>query len=85
EGGKRPLTEFPRLRLTWRGCCTEEVRTESFRGENFSPTMVYQFKQVLWQAGILATKADRNAGKDAGSYRPDDDVWALELRLILRA
>lgn len=63
----------------------EAVRSELFRGEDFSSTMVYQFKQILWHSGILATKADRSAGRGGETYRPDDDVWTLESRLMPRA
>lgn len=47
-------------------------------GANFVNSTVFQFKQVLWHAGILRTKAHWSAGKRADVYLPYEDLWGLE-------
>jgi hypothetical protein len=55
---------------------------QSLNAADFNPSMVFKFKQVIWHAGILASKADSSAGGTAVSYRPDNDLWTLDSRLI---
>jgi hypothetical protein len=53
-------------------------------GTDFRPTTVYQFKQILWHAGILETKAHGSAGRGAENFDPQQDLWSLEPRLYRR-
>ncbi len=48
------------------------------RGHDFNASTVFKFKQNLWHAGVLATKAHASAGKAAAKYRPLDDLWRLD-------
>jgi hypothetical protein len=54
-----------------------EVTTRLEPGD-FNPSTVFKFKQALWHAGILATKAHPTAGKNRLAYQPDKDRWALD-------
>jgi hypothetical protein len=54
------------------------------RPEDYNPSTVFKFKQVLWHAGLLATKAEGSAGGAAVHYQPSKDIWALEDKLIER-
>ena len=53
-----------------------------FRPVHFRSATVFQFKQILWHAGILATKADPGAGAGASHYQPDRDEWRLDERIL---
>lgn len=52
------------------------------RPADFNPSTVFKFKQVLWHAGILASKADSSAGTKAADYVPDRDIWELDRTII---
>jgi len=54
--------------------------TKSLRSVDFKSTTIYQFKQMLWHAGILARKAHPTAGKGVCAYAFKDDIWELEER-----
>lgn len=43
---------------------------------------VFQFKQILWHAGILASKAEVGAGGGANRYRPEEDRWSLDEHIL---
>jgi hypothetical protein len=47
-------------------------------GEAYNPSTVFKLKQNLWHAGLVREKAHISAGASGGSYRPMDDLWALE-------
>lgn len=49
---------------------------------DFRTAAVFQFKQILWHGGILATKAELGAGAGAANYRPDRDEWGLDERIL---
>jgi hypothetical protein len=49
---------------------------------DFRSASVFQFKQILWHAGILATKALAGAGQGAANYQPDCDEWQLDERIL---
>lgn len=49
-------------------------------GVAFNASVVFKFKQVLWHAGLLATKAHPSAGGKATVYNAEDDEWALDGR-----
>ena len=51
---------------------------------DFRTTTVFQFKQILWHAGILATKAEPGAGGGAANYGLAEDVWGLDERILRR-
>ena len=48
----------------------------------FNPSAVFKFKQVLWHAGLLATKVHPSAGGKATAYDAEDDEWALDDRYL---
>jgi hypothetical protein len=50
----------------------------------FNPSTPFKLKQILWHAGILATKAHPSAGKRATAYQPQEDFWALDERFAGR-
>lgn len=49
---------------------------------DFRTATVFQFKQILWHAGILASKAEVGAGGGANRYRPEDDRWSLDEHIL---
>ena len=51
---------------------------DRMRPQDFNPSTVFKFKQVLWHAGILETKAHSSAGGKRDDYTPSDDVWQLD-------
>ncbi len=53
-------------------------------GTDFRPSTVFQFKQMLWHAGILESKAHSSAGRGAVNFDPQQDFWSLEPRLYRR-
>ncbi|WNG43781.1 hypothetical protein F0U60_06480 [Archangium minus] len=55
---------------------------ENLEGVAFNPSAVFKFKQVLWHAGLLTTKAHSSAGGRATSYAAMDDEWALDERYL---
>jgi hypothetical protein len=55
---------------------------ENLRPEDFNPSTVFKFKQVLWHAGLLATKAHTSAGGKRDDYAPGDDIWQLDDNVI---
>jgi hypothetical protein len=57
---------------------------ENLRSEDFNPSTVFKFKQVLWHAGLLATKAHASAGGKRDDYTPGDDIWQLDDNVINR-
>jgi hypothetical protein len=57
---------------------------ENLRPEDFNPSTVFKFKQVLWHAGLLATKAHASAGGKRNDYVPDDDLWQLDDNVFSR-
>jgi hypothetical protein len=57
---------------------------EEVAGTDFKPSTVFQFKQILWHAGILETKAHITAGRGAENFDPQEDLWSLEPRLYRR-
>ncbi len=61
----------------------QDIEREDIAVGSFSPSFVYQFKQILWHAGILATKIHATAGKGAHVYRHAVDFWQLEERWLL--
>lgn len=54
------------------------------RPGDYNPSTVFKFKQVLWHAGVLATKAEASAGGTGEQYRPDRDNWALDDQLLVK-
>jgi hypothetical protein len=52
---------------------------------DFRSGTFFQFKQILWHAGICATKAVAGAGGGAGRYQPDGDIWELDERIVRRS
>jgi len=62
----------------------ESVRFTGVWGHFFRTATVFQFKQILWHAGILATKADPGAGGGAANYGLEEDVWGLDERILRR-
>jgi hypothetical protein len=54
-----------------------DIEREDVARAPFSPSFVCQLKQILWQAGILATKIHASAGKGAHRYLHEDDYWQL--------
>jgi hypothetical protein len=57
---------------------------EYLRPEDFNASTVFKFKQVLWHAGLLATKAHTSAGGKRNDYAPGDDIWQLDDNVINR-
>lgn len=49
--------------------------------QDYNPSTVFKFKQVLWHAGILATKAHSSAGGKRDAYSPEHDIWQLDPRI----
>ncbi|HSP81382.1 MAG TPA: hypothetical protein VLQ93_22885 [Myxococcaceae bacterium] len=56
---------------------------ESLTGSDFNPSFVHKFRQVLWHAGLLATKMHKSAGKSGPEYESSNDKWELEERYLL--
>ena len=63
----------------------EQDLNAPFRPSDFRSATVFQFKQILWHAGITATKAQVGAGRGAANYQPDRDVWQLDERILRRS
>jgi len=59
-----------------------DLEKASIPASAFSPSFVFQFKQSLFHAGILATSSHTSAGKGADHYQSQDDFWQLENRLF---
>lgn len=57
---------------------------DRMRPQDFNPSTVFKFKQVLWHAGILETKAHSSAGGKRDDYTPSDDIWRLDHNLGLK-
>ena len=53
-------------------------KINNLRPQDYNPSTVFKFKQVLWHAGILATKTHSSAGGKKEDYRPEEDTWKLE-------
>jgi hypothetical protein len=49
---------------------------------DFRTATVFQFKQILWHAGILGSKAEVGAAGGANRYRPEDDRWSLDEHVL---
>ena len=62
----------------------EQDLSRPFSPSDFRLATVFQFKQVLWHAGILATKAHSGASGGAATYQPDSDEWQLDERILKR-
>jgi hypothetical protein len=58
---------------------------ENLRPEDFNPSTVFKFKQVLWHAGLLVSKAHASAGRKRDDYVPGDDLWQLDDNLYSRS
>ncbi len=55
---------------------------EHLEGVAFNASAVFKFKQVLWHAGLLATKAHSSSGRKAAAYDAAADAWALDARYL---
>ncbi|WP_309890943.1 hypothetical protein [Archangium sp.] len=55
---------------------------EHLDGVAFNASAVFKFKQVLWHAGLLATKVHSSAGGKTTAYDAEDDEWALDERYL---
>lgn len=49
-------------------------------GAAWNPSTVFKLKQVMWHAGLVATKSHASAGGAGGNYDPADDRWQSESR-----
>ncbi len=54
----------------------------NLRPQDYNPSTVFKFKQVLWHAGILATKTHSSAGGKKEDYNPQHDTWKLDNNII---
>jgi len=92
-----PKHVLPIDRLWEKACSRDEVLARALfladpghplnrplRSSDYNPSTVFKFKQVLWHAGVLLTKAEASAGGSAEQYRPDRDAWALDDRLLAK-
>lgn len=61
-----------------------DLDEDTVKSSAFSPSFVFQFKQMLWHAGILSTPMHPTAGKGAAVYRHEDDMWALDEQIETR-
>jgi hypothetical protein len=59
-----------------------DIDLPSIPSAAFNPSFVFQFKQVLWHAGILATPIHRTAGHGAIDYCQRHDMWQMEDRVF---
>lgn len=55
---------------------------EHLDGAAFNASAVFKFKQMLWHAGLLKTKAHPSAGGKSTEYDAEDDKWALDARYL---
>jgi hypothetical protein len=58
--------------------------SHKLEAEDYNPSTVFKFKQALWHAGLLSSKAEGTAGRAATLYAPERDAWRLEPHLISR-
>jgi hypothetical protein len=62
----------------------EQDLSRPFRPSDFRSATVFQFKQILWHAGISAAKAHSGASGGAATYQPDRDEWQLDEQVLKR-
>jgi len=60
----------------------ERDLSKPLRPADFRSATVFQFKQILWHAGVSATKSLPGAGAGAANYQPALDVWQLDERIL---
>ncbi len=57
-------------------------KIDCLRPADYNASTVFKFKQVMWHAGILSTKAHASSGAKRTEYAPENDIWQLDERIV---
>jgi hypothetical protein len=57
-------------------------KIDCLRSADYNASTVFKFKQVMWHAGILSTKAHASSGGKREEYAPENDIWRLDERIV---